>query len=104
MSHVINMHRPGDTRQTATIDLPKVIRCLVAPRFEHSTLVVRTKQHDYSAVAAKTKSPVRVRMPNSVWPMSNKSSPDLNSESLDPTNYIFLPLSHTSLTASLLVL
>jgi hypothetical protein len=52
MSHVINMHRLGDSRQTAINDLSKVTPCLVTPRFKHSALVVRAKQHNYSAVAA----------------------------------------------------
>jgi hypothetical protein len=52
MSHVISMHRPGDLRQTAVSDLPKVILCLMELSFEHSTLIVRAKQHNHSAVAA----------------------------------------------------
>jgi len=44
MSHVISMYRPDDPRQTAVSDLSKVILCLVEPRFEHSTLVVRANQ------------------------------------------------------------
>jgi hypothetical protein len=43
MLHVISMHRPGDPRQTAVSDFSKVIPCLVAPKFEHSTLAVRAK-------------------------------------------------------------
>ncbi len=43
MSHVISMHRSGDPRQTVISDLFKVILCLVAPRFEDSTLVVHAK-------------------------------------------------------------
>jgi hypothetical protein len=46
MSRVISMYRPGDPRQTA------VILCLMAPRFEHSTLIERAKQHKHSAIAA----------------------------------------------------
>jgi hypothetical protein len=45
------MHRLGDPRQTAVSDLSKVILCLVAPKFEQSTLVVRAKQHNHSAIA-----------------------------------------------------
>jgi hypothetical protein len=52
MSHVISIYRPGDPRQTAVGDLSEVILCLVAPRFEHSTLVVRAKQHHHSPIAA----------------------------------------------------
>jgi hypothetical protein len=44
MSHVISMHRLDDQRQTAVSDLSEVIVCLVAPRFEHTTFVVRAKQ------------------------------------------------------------
>jgi hypothetical protein len=44
MSQVISKHRPGDRRQAAVSDLSKVILCLVAPRFEHRTLVVRAKK------------------------------------------------------------
>jgi hypothetical protein len=43
MSHVISMHRPDDLRQTAVSGLSKVILCLVAPKFEHSTLIVHAK-------------------------------------------------------------
>jgi hypothetical protein len=46
MSHIISIHRP------AVRDLSKVILCLVAPKFEHSTLVVHAKQHNHSAIAA----------------------------------------------------
>jgi hypothetical protein len=46
MSHEISVHRPGDPRRS------KVIPCLVAPRFEHRTLIVRAKQHNHSAIAA----------------------------------------------------
>ncbi len=46
------MYHEGDPRQTAVSDLSKVILCPVAPRFEHSTLIVRAKQHNYSAIAA----------------------------------------------------
>ncbi len=53
MLHVISMHRPGDPRQAAVSDLSKGIPCLVAPTFEHSTLLVRDKQHNYSAIAAQ---------------------------------------------------
>jgi hypothetical protein len=52
MSNAIGMHRPGDPRQTAVSDLSKVILCLVAPSFEHSTLVVSAKQHNHSFIAA----------------------------------------------------
>jgi hypothetical protein len=52
MSHVISMHRPGDPRQTVVSNVSKVILCLLAPRFEHSTLLVRAKQHNRSAIAA----------------------------------------------------
>jgi hypothetical protein len=44
MSHVISMHRPGNPRQIAASDLSKVILCLVAPRFKHTTLLVHAKQ------------------------------------------------------------
>jgi len=40
MSRVINMLRMDDPRETAVGDLSRVILCLVAPMFEHSTLVV----------------------------------------------------------------
>jgi hypothetical protein len=46
------MHRPVDSRQTAFSDLSKVIPCLVAAKFEHSTLEVRAKQHKLPAIAA----------------------------------------------------
>jgi hypothetical protein len=46
------MHRPGDPRQKAISDLSKVIASLVASRFGHSTLVVRAKQLNHSAIAA----------------------------------------------------
>jgi hypothetical protein len=52
MSYVISMHRPSDQRQTAVNDLSKVILCLGAPRFKHSTLVVHIKQHNHSDTAA----------------------------------------------------
>jgi len=52
MSHIISMHRPDDPRQTAASDLSKVILCLVVPKFEQSTLVVRAKQYNHSAIAA----------------------------------------------------
>jgi len=55
MSHVISMHRPDDPKQTAVSALSKVILCLVAWRFEHSTLVVHAKQYHYSAIAAPEK-------------------------------------------------
>jgi hypothetical protein len=51
MLHVISMHRPGDPRQTAVSTLSKVIQCLVAARFEHSTLTVRAKQHNRLVIA-----------------------------------------------------
>ncbi len=51
MSHVISMHRPGDPRPTPISDLFKVILpCLVVPRFEHVTLVVRANQHKHSTI------------------------------------------------------
>ncbi len=40
------MYRPGD--------LSKAILCLMAPRSKHSALIVRGKQHNYSAIAAPT--------------------------------------------------
>jgi hypothetical protein len=46
------MHRLVDPRQTADTDLSKVIPCLVVPRFENGTLVVRAKQYYQSAIAA----------------------------------------------------
>jgi hypothetical protein len=49
MSHVISMHLPDDPRQTAVGDLAKVIPCPVAPRFEHSTLVLRAEQNPKSS-------------------------------------------------------
>jgi hypothetical protein len=49
MSHVIRMHRPSDPRQTAVSDSPKVILCLMAPTFEHSTLVVCVNYIDTQA-------------------------------------------------------
>jgi hypothetical protein len=52
MSHVISMDRQDCPRQTAVRDLSKVILCLMAPKCEHSTLVVRAKQHNHSAIAA----------------------------------------------------
>ncbi len=52
MSHIISMHRPGDPRYTAVTDLFKVIACLVAPRFEDSTVVVTARQHNQLAIAA----------------------------------------------------
>jgi hypothetical protein len=52
MSHVISMHRPDDSRQTAVSDLSEVILCVVASRFEHGTSVVSVKQHNYSAIEA----------------------------------------------------
>ncbi len=48
MSNAISMRCPGDLRQAFVIELSKVILCLVATRFEHSTLLVRTKQHNHS--------------------------------------------------------
>jgi hypothetical protein len=53
MSHVISMHRPSDPRETAVSDLSKVILFLVGPRLEHSTLVVRVKQHKHTAIATE---------------------------------------------------
>ncbi len=52
MSNAISMHRSSDPRQTASSDLSKIIPCLVAPRFEHSTLILRAKQHSHSAIVA----------------------------------------------------
>jgi len=49
MSYVISIHRPGDPRQTVVSDSSKVILCLVTPRFEDSSLVVRAQ----SAIAAQ---------------------------------------------------
>jgi hypothetical protein len=49
------MHRPGDPRQTVVSGLSKVILCLLVPRFEHSTLVVRAKQHNHSAIVSLTR-------------------------------------------------
>jgi hypothetical protein len=46
--------RPGDLRPTAVSDVSKVILCLVAPSFEHSTLIVHAKLHHYSAITADT--------------------------------------------------
>ncbi len=46
------MHRSEDPRQTAISDLSKVILCLMAPMFEHRTLVVRAKRHNHSVIAA----------------------------------------------------
>jgi hypothetical protein len=51
MLHVVSVHRPVDPRQTAVSDLFKVIPCLVAPKFEHSILALRAKQHNQSAIA-----------------------------------------------------
>ncbi len=53
LSHVISNHRPGDPRQTAVSDLPKVVLCLRASRSEHSTWLVRAKQHNHSATAVR---------------------------------------------------
>jgi hypothetical protein len=55
MSHVISMHRPGDPRQTGVCDLSRLILCLVVSKFEHSTLVVRAKQHNHSTIAVLIK-------------------------------------------------
>jgi hypothetical protein len=52
MSYLISIPRPGDPRWIAISDLSKVIVYLVVLRFEHSTLVVRAKQHYHSAIAA----------------------------------------------------
>jgi hypothetical protein len=63
-TYVISMHRPGDLCQTAISGLSKVILCLVAPRLEHSTLIVAAKQHNQSAVAAgwvQIRSQIRTR-------------------------------------------
>jgi hypothetical protein len=57
MLQVISMHRPGDPKQTAFSDLSKAILCLVLRRFEHSTLVVRVRQHNHSAIAAAVQTP-----------------------------------------------
>jgi len=48
------MHCPSDPKQTAISDLSKVILCLVAPRFEHITLVIQAKEHKHLAIAAYT--------------------------------------------------
>jgi hypothetical protein len=53
MLRAISMHLLGDLRQTAVSDMSKVILCLVAPRFEHSALVVRPKQHNRLAIAVQ---------------------------------------------------
>jgi len=50
MSHVMNMDRPDHPRQTAVSDWSKVIPCLLAPSFEHNTLVVRAKQPNQSTI------------------------------------------------------
>jgi hypothetical protein len=54
MSYVISMNGTVDPRQTVVSNLSEIIRCLVGPRFEYSTLVVRAKQHNHSAIAAVT--------------------------------------------------
>jgi hypothetical protein len=46
------MDLPGDPRQTAISDSPKVILCLVTERFEQSYLVGRAKQHNHRVIAA----------------------------------------------------
>ncbi len=46
MSHVISTHRPGDPT------CPRSFYVWIAPRFEHSTLIVRAKKNNYSAIAA----------------------------------------------------
>jgi hypothetical protein len=45
-------YRTGDLRQRAVSNLFKVILCLVAPRFVHSTLWVCVGQLNHSAIAA----------------------------------------------------
>ncbi len=50
---VISMHRPGKLRETAVSDFLKVILCLVAPRFERSSLVVRGDRNTHLAIATK---------------------------------------------------
>jgi hypothetical protein len=55
MSHVISIHHPGDPRPTAVSDLSKITLCLVTPKFEQSTLVVRGKQYNHSAIVAFAK-------------------------------------------------
>jgi hypothetical protein len=52
ISHAISMHRLGDLRQTTISNLSTAILCLVAARFEHSTFVVRARQHRHSAIVA----------------------------------------------------
>jgi hypothetical protein len=52
MSNVMSMHHLGDPRQTALSNLYQIIPCLAAPKFEHSALAVRAKQHNHSAIAA----------------------------------------------------
>ncbi len=52
MLHVISIHRLDDPRQTADIDLSKVIPCLVVLRFEHSTFVVRAEQLNHSVIVS----------------------------------------------------
>jgi hypothetical protein len=46
------MHRPSDPRQIVVSDLSKIISGPVAPKLEHSTLLVRAKQHNHSALVA----------------------------------------------------
>jgi hypothetical protein len=46
------MHHPVDSRQTPVSDLSNIILYQVAPSVKHSSLVVRVKQHNHSAIAA----------------------------------------------------
>ncbi len=55
MSHVNSVHSPGDPRQTAVTDVPKLTLSLVASRFEHRTWVVCAKQPNHSNIAANIK-------------------------------------------------
>jgi hypothetical protein len=60
------MHCLGDPRQTALSDLYQIIPCLVAPKFEHSALAVRAKQHNQSAIAA-----IKLKKYKNDWSCSN---------------------------------
>ncbi len=66
MSNVISMHRLGDPRQTALSDLHQIIPCMAAPKFEHSALAVRAKQHNHSAIAA-----IKLKKYKNDWSCSN---------------------------------
>ncbi len=50
--NVVSMYRPGGTRQITVSDLSKVVVCLVAPRFERSTLILCVEQLNHSAIPA----------------------------------------------------